>query len=257
MLAISSSDCAQVVRLDHSVRGRRILKSVTFEATQGTTVVIGPNGAGKSTLFRLLTTAVPCPRGAINILGHDIGDRRARRLARPLIGYAPQSLDFYGRFRVIDLVSYIGLLKGIPPAKIKQSAQESITRVGLEEKSHETLSNLSGGMLRRAGIAQALVNDPAVLVLDEPTAGLDPGQRRLFRELIKSIGQNRIVLLSTHLTEDVVAFANSVLVLNEGSVAFDGSPADLAKLGHVAGPESERIESGLEIVLGMQPGIKQ
>ena len=245
----SESEATVSVRhLTYAVRRKTILDDLSFELERGTTVILGPNGAGKSTLFRILSTAQACACGKVALLGFDVGRGKERRALRPLIGYMPQNLDFYASFTVSDLVTYIGLLKGIGAREIDQLTVKALNRVGLQSSSSTKLGNLSGGMLRRATIAQAIVNDPKILILDEPTAGLDPGQRRSFGAVIEEISSDRTVILSTHLVEDVLNLASKVLVLDDGHVVFHDTPDALARLG---GDDDARdsIDIGFEAVL--------
>ncbi|WP_430782853.1 ATP-binding cassette domain-containing protein [Actinoplanes sp. G11-F43] len=193
--------------------------------------LLGPNGAGKTTLMRALSTVVKPAGGTLRLLGADVTDRRGLRGLRSRLGYLPQDFGYYPRFTVRDYVEYMAWLREMPKPSIPMAAQRAIDRVGLTDRADSRLKALSGGMLRRAGIAQAIVNDPALLLLDEPTVGLDPEQRVEFRNLLRELGSDSCVLVSTHLVEDVVAACSDVVVMDKGTLVFQGLPTDIVRLG--------------------------
>ena len=163
--------------------------------------LLGENGAGKTTLMRILTTVLKPTSGSITCNGKDIFEMDSEY--RNLLGYLPQDFGFYPEFTVQDYLMYIASLKGVRPAVAKKRVKELISKVGLSKVTNRKMKKLSGGMKRRAGIAQAMLNNPAILVLDEPTAGLDPKERVRFRNLIDDLGKDCIVLLSTHIVSDI------------------------------------------------------
>ncbi len=193
--------------------------------------LLGPNGAGKTTLMRALATVIEPAGGTLRLLGHDATHGRALRAVRSRLGYLPQHFGFYPRFTVRDYVEYMAWLRELPASAVPAAAQRAIERVHLADRADAKLKSLSGGMLRRVGIAQAIVNEPTLLLLDEPTVGLDPEQRVEFRDLLRELGAASCVLVSTHLVEDVVAACSVVVVLDRGALVFQGVPADLARLG--------------------------
>ncbi|EXG80646.1 ABC transporter ATP-binding protein [Cryptosporangium arvum] len=193
--------------------------------------LLGPNGAGKTTLMRALATVVKPAGGTLTLLGASVDGRADLREVRRGLGYLPQQFGFYPRFTVREFVEYMAWLKEMPKAAIPDAVQRSIDRVGLTAKADAKMKTLSGGMLRRAGIAQAIVNEPQLLLLDEPTVGLDPEQRLDFRDLLRDLGRDSCVLVSTHLVEDVVAACTDVILMNEGRLLFQGSPDDLVARG--------------------------
>lgn len=231
--------------------GKRVISDLTCSIPSGTTAFLGPNGAGKSTLFRVLSTTLKCPRNAVTVAGHDLATRRGARQVRSLTGYLPQHLDFYSGFSVDEFVRYFGLLRGVPYGQIDGLSHSAIQAVGLSDELNTKLGNLSGGMLRRAGIAQAIVSRPEILLLDEPTANLDPIQRREFRSIIASIAKDRTVLMSTHLIEDVLMVATQIVVMVQGRLAFLGTPEELAGAADVS---LESLEKGYERILARMPG---
>lgn len=212
--------------------------------------LLGPNGAGKTTLMRVLATALPPTSGRVRLLPRD-PDRPKRgdlRWVRRRLGYLPQSFGFYPRFTAREFVEYLAWLKEVPADRVSLAVDTALRRVGLGDRADEKLKHLSGGMVRRVGIAQAIVNDPAVLLLDEPTAGLDPEQRVEFRSLLRELGTDTCVLISTHLVEDVASACTRVMLLDGGRIVFAGSPDDLA--GQGAGhPGDSPIERGYTAAL--------
>jgi ABC-type multidrug transport system ATPase subunit len=211
--------------------------------------LLGPNGAGKTTLLRMLATAITPTAGHLRLLGHDPAEHAGRRALRRKLGYLPQQLGYYPNFTVFEFVEYFALLKEIPPARARRAAAVAIERADLGERARSRLRTLSGGMLRRVGIAQAIVNDPELLLLDEPTAGLDPEQRVGFRTLLREIGTTATVVVSTHLVEDVGAACDEVGVMLDGRIVFRGSPGALTDHGadHLVGDSP--LERGYSAVL--------
>lgn len=198
--------------------------------------LLGPNGAGKTTLIRTLATVLRPTEGSLELLGESVGGMGEHRAVRRRIGYLPQEFGYYKRFTVREFVEYMAWLKEVPRASIPAAVQRAVERVGLADRADERMKALSGGMVRRVGIAQAIVNDPTILLLDEPTVGLDPAQRLRFRELLQELGTDTCVLVSTHLVEDVAAACTDVVLFAEGRLVFKGPPDELASVG---GPEHE------------------
>ncbi|GAA2632041.1 ATP-binding cassette domain-containing protein [Paractinoplanes durhamensis] len=211
--------------------------------------LLGPNGAGKTTLMRALATVIRPAGGRLTMLGETVDGRADLRRLRRGLGYLPQQFGFYPRFTVREFVEYMAWLKEMPKAEIPGAVQRSIDRVGLAAKAGARMKTLSGGMLRRAGIAQAIVNDPAVLLLDEPTVGLDPEQRLDFRELLRDIGVDSCVLVSTHLVEDVVAACSDVIVMNEGGLVHQGAVDTLIAQGGEGDAGDSPAERGYSALL--------
>jgi ABC-2 type transport system ATP-binding protein len=206
----------------------RALDGVSLDLGPGITGLLGPNGAGKTTLIRILATLLSPSHGRVRLDGLDPGDSRQRLEIRRRLGYLPQDLGLYPRFTTFEFVDYIAVLKELKDrGERHRRVRAALTSVGLEDLATRKIRTLSGGMARRVGIAQALVADPGLLLLDEPTAGLDPEQRARFRELVAGLGDRRQVLLSTHLVEDVAAICTTVVVLWEGRVLFSGAPGEL------------------------------
>ena len=215
------------------VRAGRHLAVDGLDLALGTGVhgLLGPNGAGKTTLMRALATVLKPAGGGLTLLGESVGGRADLRRVRRGLGYLPQQFGFYPRFTLREFVEYMAWLKEMPKSAVPGAVQRAIDRVGLTAKADARMKTLSGGMLRRAGIAQAIVNDPEILLLDEPTVGLDPEQRLDFRELLRDLGVDSSVLVSTHLVEDVVAACTDVVLIHEGRLVYQGTPDDLITQG--------------------------
>jgi ABC-2 type transport system ATP-binding protein len=197
---------------------------VTLEAGPGVFGLLGPNGAGKTSLLRMMATVIPPSSGQMRLLGRDPGSYEPRREIRRRLGYLPQNFGYYPSFTVVEFVEYFALLKDMPAARVPAAVAAAVERVDLGAKARAKLRTLSGGMLRRVGIAQAIVNDPELLLLDEPTAGLDPEQRVQFRALLRDLGQHASVVVSTHLVEDVGAACTEVALMDAGRIVFHGTP---------------------------------
>jgi ABC-2 type transport system ATP-binding protein len=225
------------------------VSGVDLQTGPGVFGLLGPNGAGKTSLLRMMATAIPPTSGKLRLLGLDPARYKARQEIRRRLGYLPQHLGYYPGFTVREFVEYFALLKEVPATGVPAAVEAAVERVQLRDHARSRLRTLSGGMLRRAGIAQAIVNDPELLLLDEPTAGLDPEQRIAFRGLLRDIGRTATVVVSTHLVEDVGAACTQVAVMDNGRIVFSGSPADLAACGQDHGIGDAPLERGYSAVL--------
>ncbi len=213
----------QVASVTRNFGRTKVLKEMNLSAGSGVFGLLGPNGAGKTTLLRTLATAIEPSSGSLRLLGLDPADPGERRAFRRKLGYLPQALGYYPNFTVFEFVEYFALLKEMPHKEVKPAAARAVERVGLEDRAKSKLKTLSGGMIRRVGIAQAVVNEPQLLLLDEPTAGLDPEQRVGFRSLIREMGERGTVIVSTHLVEDVGAACTEVALGAEAAVTLTGA----------------------------------
>ena len=204
------------------------LHGVTFDAAAGITGLLGPNGAGKTTLLRMMATVLAPDDGRLRLLGWDPAVADERLAIRRRLGYMPQEPGFHRAFTAFEFVDYVAILKEMTDRRARHDEVRRVLGVvGLEGVSEKKIKALSGGMRRRVALAQSLLDDPDLLVLDEPTAGLDPEQRLRFREIVSERTSDQTVILSTHQTEDVAALCQRVVVMLDGQVLFEGTPREL------------------------------
>ena len=206
--------------------GVEALKNVSLEITNGIFGLLGPNGAGKSTLMRTIAALQEADDGSI-MLG-DIDVAQDKQALREILGYLPQEFGVYPKVSAIDLLDHMAVMKGITDAKNRKEQVDSLLhQVNLWDTKDQKLGTFSGGMKQRFGIAQALLGDPKLIIVDEPTAGLDPMQRNRFHNLLSEIGENIIVILSTHIVDDVSDLCNDMAIILDGEVKLAGKPIDL------------------------------
>ena len=214
-------------RLSKQFQSKIAVDRVSLRLGPGVTGLLGANGAGKTTLMRLICGILKPTAGAVAFDGMDVSQEEYRAI----LGYLPQDFGYYPDFSGLDFLLYMAALKGLPKAQARRKSLELLDMVGLADVYRKKVKTYSGGMRQRLGIAQALLNDPKLLILDEPTAGLDPKERVRFRELIGQLGRDSIVLLSTHIVSDVEHIADAVLMMKDGQIiwggAWDKSHADL------------------------------
>jgi ABC-type multidrug transport system ATPase subunit len=240
----------ETVEVTRTFGRTRAVAGVTMHADAGVLGLLGPNGAGKTSLLRMLATVIPPSSGRLRLLGRDPGAAAQRRQIRRRLGYVPQHLGYYPQFTVVEFVEYFALLKEVPAAEVHRAVASAVETVGLGDKAKARLRTLSGGMLRRVGIAQAIVNQPELLLLDEPTAGLDPEQRVAFRALLRELGHRATVIVSTHLVEDVGAACGQVALMDQGRIVFQGTPDELTARGEgTAAAGDAPLERGYSAVL--------
>lgn len=212
------------------------LNGVDLQINSGMFGLLGPNGAGKTTFMRILAGIVNPSGGSIRVDEHDLNTEAGRHAVKSMLGYLPQELGMYTELTAEQFVDYMAILKGLDDSKKRNKRViEVLEMVGLRDVAKRKIKGFSGGMKRRVGIAQALVNDPKILIVDEPTAGLDPEERIRFRNLLVNLAADRVVLLSTHIVEDIGQTCRNLAVLAKGRILFRGSPAEMLKAteGHV------------------------
>ena len=212
---------------------KKVVNNVTTTMTPGVYGLLGANGAGKTTLMRMMTAILEPTSGEILFDKENIMKMGAEY--RSILGYLPQDFGYYPNSSAKDFLLYIATLKGIPSKTAKELVPELLKKVGLSDVTNKKIKTFSGGMKQRLGIAQAILNNPHILILDEPTAGLDPKERVKFRNLLSSLAQNRIVILSTHIVSDVEAIADKVFLMKQGEFVSEGSIQELVEEvnGHV------------------------
>lgn len=211
----------QMVNLTKRFGNFTAVDNMNLRITNGVYGLLGVNGAGKTTLMRMICTLLTPTSGQILCDGKDILKMEGEY--RNLLGYLPQEFGFYPEFSVKDYLLYIASLKGIRPVVAKKRVKELLEQVGLSKAANKKMKKLSGGMKRRVGIAQAILNNPKILILDEPTAGLDPTERVRFRNMISELSKERIVILSTHIVSDVEYIANEIWLMKNGRLMQQGS----------------------------------
>lgn len=204
---------------------QKVLKSVSMEFGEGVYGLLGKNGAGKTTLIGILLGIIKADSGQIFIDGKPVSSQSREFLNK--IGYLPQYPQFYKEMQVYEFLCYMAALKGIPKKETKSRVEWLIEEVNLTDAKKKKVGALSGGMRQRLGIAQAMLNEPELLILDEPTAGLDPQERIRFRNLISKFAKNRTVILVTHIVSDVEYIANQVIIMDEGCIACEGNIEEL------------------------------
>jgi ABC-type multidrug transport system ATPase subunit len=207
--------------------GNRALKEVNLEIPTGMFGLLGPNGAGKSTLMRILVTLLEPTAGKVSVFGHDL--QKNRREIRAMLGYLPQDFRFFARYKTYEFLDYAARLSGMSRSRERKEAVDAmLDSVGLFDVRERYAGKLSGGMKRRLGIAQALIHRPRLIIVDEPTTGLDPEERIRFRNLLSGIGESGVtILLSTHIVGDISSACRSMALMNKGEVAFFGSPKEM------------------------------
>lgn len=208
------------------------IKDITFSVPQGQIVAfLGPNGAGKTTTMRILTGFLGPSEGSASIAGLDVG--RNRLEAAKHLGYLPENGPLYENMTPLELLNFFGKARGLRESALKKQTDVVVEQCALQHVLEKPISKLSRGYRQRVGLAQALLHDPDVLIMDEPTAGLDPNQIREFRSNITNLARSKTILLSTHILQEVEAVADRILLVHDGRLVFDGSPGDLKRQGSI------------------------
>ena len=206
------------------------VREVNYVMEQGIYGLLGVNGAGKTTLMRMLCTIIQPSEGEILWNGKEIW--KLGSAYREVLGYLPQEFGYYPDLNVYDYMMYISSIKGLKQAFANRRIKQLLEQVDMWKFRKRKMKHLSGGMVRRVGIAQAMLNDPKILVLDEPTAGLDPRERIRFRNLLVELSKDRVVIFSTHIIEDISSSCNQVVVINKGELKYFGDPADMVEMAN-------------------------
>lgn len=213
----------KIDKLTKQYGNKMAVDHVSLELTSGVTGLLGANGAGKTTLMRMLCGILKPTSGTVTFDGYAVSTEEYRTV----LGYLPQDFGYYPNFTGMDFLLYMAALKGLSKGAAKRRSKELMELVGLSDTARKKIKTYSGGMKQRLGIAQALLNQPRILILDEPTAGLDPKERVRFRDLIAEIGKSNIVLLSTHIVSDVEHIADRILMMRDGQLIYDGTQEEI------------------------------
>ena len=217
----------ELKQVSKTFKNKTAVQDVSICLNHGVYGLLGENGAGKTTLMRMLCGILKPTQGVIHGDGMPILQMGGEY--RRLLGYLPQDFGYYGDFSALRFLNYVAALKALPEEYAKNRIDELLEMVDLSKEKKNKLKTFSGGMLRRVGIAQALLNDPEILVLDEPTSGLDPGERVRFRNIISSLGKNRLVILSTHIVSDIEYIADKIMIMKNGQIMLSGDEAQILK----------------------------
>ncbi len=253
----------EIEKLTKTYKGKvNALNGVDLTIGTGMFGLVGPNGAGKTTLMRILAGLLRASGGRVTVFGHELSSNAGRQAAKANLGYLPQDLGLYPNLNAYEFLDYMAILKGVTEkAERQRQIDDLLNKVRLTDAAGRRLKTYSGGMKRRVGIAQALLGNPKLLIVDEPTAGLDPEERVRFRNLLSDMAAERTIILSTHIVEDISQSCNDLAVLKGGRVVFRGAPSDLIERarGHVWAITTERrpddrltIVSSLQLQHGVQ-----
>lgn len=217
----------QISNLTRTFGSFTAVKDVSFEVKPGEVLgFLGPNGAGKSTTMKMITGFLTPSAGNVSVLGVNVNLDPLN--AQKQMGYLPEGAPSYGDMTVLSFLKFIGRVRGFSGSELSKRIDNVVSKVSLKGVLNQRIETLSKGFKRRVGIAQAIIHDPQILILDEPTDGLDPNQKHQVRELIRTLAEDKIVIISTHILEEVSAVCSRALILSSGSVVFDGSPDELA-----------------------------
>lgn len=246
-----------IKNLGHTYKnGKCALRDVNLEIGTGIFGLLGSNGAGKSTLMRIICTLLEPSKGQVLVNGHDV--TKNRNQVRSILGYLPQEFGAWRLQKVEEVLDILATLSGVTDKKVRSNRIEKVLEsVGLAEVADRKVKQLSGGMLRRLGVAQALVHDPKILIMDEPTVGLDPEERQRFRQLMAELARDRTILLSTHIVSDLGTSCSDMALIDQGQVEYRGSPSGLIAKAHglvyevslsASAAQELELDDGFEIV---------
>lgn len=248
----------QVENLTKSYGPTRALRGVSFSIAKGEIVgFLGPNGAGKTTAMKILTCYMPADSGRATVAGFDVFEHSLE--VRRHIGYLPENAPLYGEMPVVDFLKFVGSMRGIRGGKLRERIGEVIRLTGLEGAVGKNIGELSKGYRQRVGLAQVLIHEPDILILDEPTSGLDPNQIVEIRDLIRQIGKQKTVILSTHILPEVTATCDRAIIINEGKVVASGTPEELStrsRIGNTVIAAIRGPQDDVEKKLGDMDGVR-
>ena len=234
-----------IKNLTKRYRGFKAIDGISFRINQGEVLgFLGPNGAGKSTTMKIITTYIAPSEGDVEVGGYSVINNPQE--VKKLIGYLPENNPLYLDMPIMDYLAFSARLQGVTKAKVQQRVNEMVKVCGLGGEKHKLIGELSKGYRQRVGLAQAMIHDPQVLILDEPTTGLDPNQIIEIRKLIKEIGKQKTVILSTHILPEVEATCDRILIINKGQIVADGTPETLRKQAKGREVLRVKIEDGKE-----------
>jgi ABC-2 type transport system ATP-binding protein len=220
----------QVDNVSKSYGSTRALRGVSFTIDKGEIVgFLGPNGAGKTTMMKILTCYIPADSGGANVGGFDVFKESLE--VRRLVGYLPESAPLYHEMPVVDFLRFVGQMRNITGSRLQNRIKEVVKLTGLQDAVGKYIGELSKGYRQRVGIAQALIHEPDILIMDEPTSGLDPNQIKEIRDLIREIGKEKTVILSTHILPEVTATCDRAIIINQGKLVASGTPQELMSRG--------------------------
>ncbi|UUC42009.1 ATP-binding cassette domain-containing protein [Clostridioides difficile] len=241
----------EVRNLSFNYKNKKALDNINLTLTDGVVALLGPNGAGKSTLIRLLVTLYETSIGEIEL--NNIKYSKNNEKIKANVGYVPQDFNMYNNINGQEYLEFVAKMRGIPKNDLKKHIQKVVSKVNLDEFINKKIGTYSGGVKRRLGIAQALIGDSKLIVMDEPTVGLDPEQRNEFRRLLPEISKNSIVLISTHIVEDIQFNCDKLIILNQGKILYDGTINNFIDVVEVysvvvSNDEFESLERNIDII---------
>ncbi|HEM7408855.1 TPA: ATP-binding cassette domain-containing protein [Clostridioides difficile] len=241
----------EIRNLNFNYKNKKALDNINLTLTDGVVALLGPNGAGKSTLMRLLVTLYETSIGEIEL--NNIKYSKNNEKIKANVGYIPQDFDMYNNINGQEYLEFVAKMRGVSKNDLKKHIQKVVSKVNLDKFINKKIGTYSGGVKRRLGIAQALIGDSKLIVMDEPTVGLDPEQRNEFRRLLPEIGKNSIVLISTHIVEDIQFNCDKLIILNQGKILYDGTInkfIDMVEVYSVvvSNDEFEYLERNIDII---------
>lgn len=241
----------EIRNLNFNYKNKKALDNINLTLTDGVVALLGPNGAGKSTLMRLLVTLYETSIGEIEL--NNIKYSKNNEKIKANVGYVPQDFDMYNNINGQEYLEFVAKMRGVSKNDLKKHIQKVVSKVNLDKFINKKIGTYSGGVKRRLGIAQALIGDSKLIVMDEPTVGLDPEQRNEFRRLLPEISKNSIVLISTHIVEDIQFNCDKLIILNQGKILYDGTInkfIDMVEVYSVvvSNDEFEYLERNIDII---------